>query len=482
MAKCAQCGRNIPGLPFGKKTCHWCLEYEAHKRGETDEDAVQRVMPAPWVRGASSHPVTQAIFGINVAVYLGMALAGVSLTDPTPQELVRWGANSAPLTLSGDWWRLITNVFLHIGFIHIALNMWCLWSLGTMAESLYGSWTYAAVYLICGVSGSVASTWWHPYGLSAGASGAIFGIAGALVASMKYGDFSLPRSAVWSQLSCLLAFLAYNLLFGALSGSTDNAAHFGGLGAGFLLGAVIARVAPERNAWLARGAVIGIAVVALGGAGLLLQRVHGPQARINRAYQLLGQKQGPEGIAELEKLVRKDPQFITGHYALASAYQRSGQYREAEAELERILQIEPDNRWANYRLGMTYLSENKIPEAKKLFSSRIAVNATDYDAHYGLGLTLAAEANHEAAIREFKTVTQLEPDAAGAFYEMGNSYHRLKKYDEAIAVFLAGQKQAGDDSYLESGLAEAYQAKGMKSEAAEAERKAAQLKTQENDD
>jgi membrane associated rhomboid family serine protease/Flp pilus assembly protein TadD len=472
----------MPGLPFGKKTCHWCLEYEAHKRGETDDDAVQRVMPAPWVRGASSRPVTQAIFGINVAVYLGMALAGVSLTDPTSQELVHWGANSVPLTLSGDWWRLVTNIFLHMGFIHIALNMWCLWSLGTLAESLYGSWTYAAVYLICGVSGSVASAWWHPYGLSAGASGAIFGIAGALVASITYGEFSLARSLVWSQLSCLLAFLAYSLLFGVLSGTTDNAAHLGGLGAGFLLGAVIARAAPERNAWLARCAVIGIAAVALGGAGLLLERAHGGEARINRVYQLLGQQQGPEGIRALERLVRKDPKFITGHYALASAYQRSGRYREAEAELVRILQIEPDNRWANYRLGMNYLSENKIVEAKKLFSSRVAVNASDYDAHYGLGLTLAAEGDHEAAIREFKTVTQLEPDASGAFYGMGNSYHKLKKYDEAIAVFQAGQKQAGDDSYLESGLAAAYEAKGMKSEAAEAERKAAQLKTRENDD
>jgi Flp pilus assembly protein TadD len=65
---------------------------------------------------------------------------------------------------------------------------------------------------------------------------------------------------------------------------------------------------------------------------------------------------------------------------------------------------------------------------------------------------------------------------------MGNSYLKLKKYDQALAAFLAGQQQAGDDFYLESGLAEAYQAKGMKAEAAEAQRKAAQLKAQESDD
>jgi len=478
MAKCAQCGRNLPGLSFRKKICHWCLEYEATKRGEISEDAMQRVMPAPWVRGASSRPVTQAIFGINVAVFLGMALAGVSLTDPTSQELVHWGANSAHLTLSGDWWRLFTNIFLHIGFLHFALNMWCLWSLGTLAESLYGPWTYAAIYLICGVSGSLASIWWHPHGLSAGASGAIFGIAGALVASMKYGEFSLPRSAVWSQLSSLLAFLAYSLIFGAFSGITDNAAHLGGLGAGLVLGGLIARAAPERNAWLTRVAIVSIAALIVAGAGLWLESSGGAQARISRAYQLLGQTQSPEAIAKLEKLVRKDPQFIAGHFALANAYQRDRRYAEAEAELKRILEIEPDNRWANYMLGTTYLREGKIGDAKKLFSSRIALNAKDSDAHYGLGLVLAAEANHEAAIGEFKTVTQLAPDAGGAFYGMGNSYLKLKKYDEAIAAFLAGLKQAGDDPDLESGLAEAYRAKGMKSEAAEAERKAAQLKAQ----
>ena len=119
MAKCAQCGRNLPGFSFGKKICRWCLEYEAAKRGEISENAVQRVMPAPWVGHGSSRPVTQAIFGINAAVFLGMALAGVSVMDPTSQELLHWGANAGQLTLSGDWWRLFTNVFLHIGFIHI---------------------------------------------------------------------------------------------------------------------------------------------------------------------------------------------------------------------------------------------------------------------------------------------------------------------------------------------------------------------------
>ncbi len=233
MAKCIQCGRSMSG--FGKRTCQWCVEYEATKRGEIPEDAVQRIMTVPWKRGFGNRPVTLVIFGINIAVFLGMALAGVSITDPTSQELLHWGANYGQWTLSGDWWRLVSSMFLHIGVIHIALNMWCLWSLGMLCESLYGPWTFAAVYLICGVGGSLASIAWHPYGVSAGASGAIFGIAGALIASLKFGEFSLPRSLVSSQLSSLVGFLAYSLIFGAISGRTDNAAHAGGLVTGLVL-------------------------------------------------------------------------------------------------------------------------------------------------------------------------------------------------------------------------------------------------------
>ena len=471
----------MPGVFLGKKTCEWCQEYEATRRGEVAEDAVQRVMPVPWARGASGRPVTQAIFGINVAVFVGMALAGVSVTEPSTADLVHWGANSAQLTLTGDWWRLLTNVFLHIGVIHIALNMWCLWSLGTLAESLYGSWTYAAVYLISGISGSLASIWWHPFGVSAGASGAIFGIAGALVASIKFGEFSLPPSIISSQLGSLVSFVAYNLILGAMSGRTDNGAHLGGLGAGFVMGALIALGAPGRSAWAGRIALLGCVLGLSVGAAAWLQHAQGGKALARRAYQLAGQ-QGPESVAELKKLADKNPNSASVRVALATAYENAGQYSQAEAELNHVLQSDPNDSWVNYRLGIVYLDEKRIGAAKKLFSDTIARNTSDSSAHYGLGLTLAEQGDHEAAIREFRTVTELDSDSAGAFYEMGSSYLKLKKYDEAIAAFSQGQKQSGDDSYFESGLAQAYQAKGMKTEAGEAQRKAAQLKTQENDD
>jgi len=178
MANCIRCGRQLPGFSFGKKICQWCVQHEAYQRGEIVEDAKQPVMRTPWVRsGQSSIGLTQIIFGMNVAVFLGMALAGSTVMDFSPQETIRWGANWGPLTLSGEWWRLLTCVFVHGGIIHIGFNMWCLWNLGALAESLYGRWTYAAIYLICGVGASLASVAWHPGAPSVGASGAIFATA-----------------------------------------------------------------------------------------------------------------------------------------------------------------------------------------------------------------------------------------------------------------------------------------------------------------
>ncbi len=222
--------------------------------------------------------VTQAIFGINVAVFVAMALAG-----PGGQDFVNWGANYGPYTINGQWYRLLTSVFIHGGLLHIAFNMWCLWDLGRLAESIYGHWTFAAVYLISGVAASLASLIWHASNPvpSVGASGAIFGIAGALIASFYLGEFSLPRAALSGTLRSVVVFVGYNLFFGAVLARTDNAAHIGGLLMGLLLGALIAKIAPGHDDFLRRIAVLLVGVLLLAGGVMWLQR--------SRTYVFRGQ-------------------------------------------------------------------------------------------------------------------------------------------------------------------------------------------------
>jgi len=284
MANCIRCGRQLPGLSFGKKVCQWCVQHEKAQRGELADDAPQPVIRTPWVRhGESSISLTQVIFGINVAVFLGMVGSAHSVMDFNGQDLVQWGANFGPYTLSGEWWRLLTCVFVHGGLLHIALNMWCLWNLGELCESLYGRWTYAAIYLICGVGASLASVIWNVQVLSVGASGAIFGLAGALIAAFKLGEFSVPRAALSGTLRSLGAFVFYNLIFGAAIAGIDMAAHIGGLITGLIVGGLIALLAPQQEQAPRRLAIFVVLLLVLAGGAVALAHHHGLPARLGQS-------------------------------------------------------------------------------------------------------------------------------------------------------------------------------------------------------
>src|SRR2546430_2092972 len=116
--------------------------------------------------------ITRLLVGLNVAVFIATAVAGVSVIDPSGEALLRWGADFGPRTLSGEPWRLLTSTFLHFGIIHLALNMWCLWALGTLAEPLFGWPAFLLLYLLSGLGGSVLSMLGHPLAGGAGGSGA----------------------------------------------------------------------------------------------------------------------------------------------------------------------------------------------------------------------------------------------------------------------------------------------------------------------
>ncbi|MFL5813007.1 MAG: rhomboid family intramembrane serine protease, partial [Bdellovibrionia bacterium] len=99
---------------------------------------------------------------INTAVWLLMVFRGVSPINPDALRLLDWGANYGPLALASQPWRMLTSNYLHFGIIHLALNMWCLFNLGVLAERIFDRWTYALVYTSCGIAGSIASLWFHP--------------------------------------------------------------------------------------------------------------------------------------------------------------------------------------------------------------------------------------------------------------------------------------------------------------------------------
>ena len=480
MAKCSSCGRNLGAFSFGKKLCQWCVAYQKQQRGEDKDEEFQRVMPTPWSRsGAQGLGVSfnQLFVGVNLLVFLAMVGSGLSLMGgPSPQQMTHWGGNFAPLTLGGEPWRLITYMFLHYGLIHFGFNMWCLWDLGNLAESLYGDWTYAFLYIVSGLGGGIASVWWHPGTVSAGASGAIFGITGALIAGLKLGEFALPRNMISGVLRSVVMFAGYNLVFGAISGRTDNACHVGGLVTGLVFGALIAKLAADPGAIANRVAVCVVVLLMVLGCGALVNRSYAFIIAAGRGETLLEQGNVDEAITQLQRAVRMRPDYAGAHFNLAHAYQIKGDSANEIAELKRVIQLDPKDEQARYILGSELVNANQLAQAREVFQQMLAANFRSSDAHVGLGMVAEAEHDDQAAAQEFETAIKID-DETDAYYHLGAAYVRLKRYDDAIPALKKHQELAGDDYDTEQALAEAYRAKRMQQEYADAEQKANSLKT-----
>jgi rhomboid protease GluP len=218
-----------------------------------------------------SAPGTYFLLGVNIAVFLWMTLHGVSLKAPTSGQLLHYGANSAGLVLNqGQWWRLLSATFVHIGIIHIATNMWCLWNLGLLGEPLLGPWGMVAVYVLTGVAGNLLSVGWDVLTVpaqymdqmvGAGASGAVFGIAGILIVLLSNRKLPIPWVELKRLRTSVMRFAGINLIIGMSTilpvlGSfvrIDNSAHIGGFLCGLALGpGLVPRMTAGRVKYLAR--------------------------------------------------------------------------------------------------------------------------------------------------------------------------------------------------------------------------------------
>ena len=200
-----------------------------NERPDEERSGGGRYLPLPL----SKPIVTYVLLGVIVLVWGLMELMGGSENS---RVLVTFGANYGPLILRGETWRLFTSMFLHIGLTHLAFNAYALFIFGLEMERIYGPDRYIVIYILAGLFGSLASFASRgPDVLSAGASGAIFGVIGMNLAFFllhreTFGHFGRQR------LMNTLIIIGINLVFGFTVPGIDNLAHLGGLAAGFLLG------------------------------------------------------------------------------------------------------------------------------------------------------------------------------------------------------------------------------------------------------
>jgi len=196
-----------------------------------------------------ANPVTMIFIGINVGMYVLMCFAGgIAVTSVNPSVLVGFGAKQNALIVNQhQYWRLITSMFIHIGIIHLLFNNYALWIIGQEIERIYGSARFVVLYFLTGVIGSLGSFYFNPNATSAGASGAIFGLFGAMATfAFRYRSEIPPRLSQDIKRR-VLPLIGVNLIIGFSVGFVDNAAHIGGLLSGIALAFVVPYLRPGEK-------------------------------------------------------------------------------------------------------------------------------------------------------------------------------------------------------------------------------------------
>jgi rhomboid protease GluP len=307
--------------------------------------------------GLGGYPVTAALLAINIVAFLLQQVPGLHVTD--------LGVNFGPLTISGEYWRLFTAGFLHGGIIHIALNMWCLWSLGRLSERLFGKWQTFAIYMVTGVGGALLSIANNPQHGELGASGAVFGIVGAVIAGVKFGELNISSGEKKAIISSAVSFAVLNFMLGfsgfgsSVVGRVDNMCHLGGFITGLMVGLPLG--AFHRKQLLQLATLIVTSAVLTAGARELVQR-EGPGAYKTAAVIAWHNKDYAKTVSLLEKYTVAMPEDDVGLLMLGEAYAHDNQPDKAIAAFEQALRVNPNSEDA--KQDLEELRGHPAPERK----------------------------------------------------------------------------------------------------------------------
>ena len=216
-------------------------EQQAELQAVRDRVSPRRPGPRSWAYA----PATYTLVGLNCLVFIAMVLSRVSFLQPTSLQLLHWGATEPVSVLyAAEWWRVVTAMFVHVGIIHLATNMWCLWNLGLLGEPLLGPFGVFAAYVLSGAAGNLLSVGVAAYHgervVGAGASGAVFGLAGVLIVLLKSPRLPIPPKERSSLRRYVIYFAVLNFVIGFggnqlnLGVNIDNMAHLGGFVGGII--------------------------------------------------------------------------------------------------------------------------------------------------------------------------------------------------------------------------------------------------------
>lgn len=335
---------------------------------------------------------TFVLLAANVLLFAATKVASGSVGSVDSAVLQRFGANVNVLIAEGQVWRLFTAMFLHVSEIHLLFNAYALLVLGTEVERLYGSARFLSIYLLAGLWGGLLS-FALGTALSAGASGAIFGLLGAMVAFFLrqreiFGSWGRQR------LLNLLGVAAFNLVLGFTVPHIDNLAHLGGLVSGTVIGWLLApryvvdwdpgfglQLVDRSSRLACWGTVVLVAVVWAGCtfAAVAIQR-QSAAFLINQGRQALRLQELGLAEAAFRRATERDPASVEAYFYLGVALSQKGELEDAIPAFQAALRLEPDLAEAHWNLGLIYARLGRFNEAIAEFERFIELNPNASDA------------------------------------------------------------------------------------------------------
>lgn len=384
-------------------------------------------------------PVTAALFAANLAGFLLLVFntSARSVLLPSTQILIDWGANFGPLTLGGEPWRILTNCFIHASIFHLAINLYVLFNLGPSTEKLLGSRRMLALYIISALTGSLSSLIWNPYVVSAGASGALFGLFACFVEEAIFSNGVSVKEIFRPARIVLLVAVVISCVYGAFIPGVDNAAHLGGFLAGALLSAYFRR--DLSMTWRGRDSLVtgfALTLLILGASAMYFSVRSKPDFLGRLEYQnavpLLRQNKFKEALVYLNKSLEKI-QDASIYFDRAEALNKLGRFEDGIRDCDSAVKLDPTMAKAFLLRGILNHHLGRHDLSVKDDTMAISADPKFAMAYNNRAWSQLIVGNYNEAIRDANKAIKLSPNMSEAYDTRGLAYHKLKDHQQAMA-------------------------------------------------
>lgn len=392
--------------------------------------------------------MTLLLIAANVLIFIAMVLASgwETIMAPTSKTLLDWGANLRPLTMGGEPWRLFTCAFLHVGIIHLAMNMVGLFVVGPLVETLYGRSKLLVMYIFSAIGGSLYSVAFNPDIVSAGASGAIFGLFGSWLGFFLAYRNRLEENFVKANIRAIGFILVYNLFMGFVIPNIDTAAHIGGFITGCLSALMLVPDTPGDQSWRLRdyllAAVMAVGLIGMTGGLENYLSTSVPEGKafadlkpLVRGIQMTRNGKFDDALAEFSAVIKRNPKNAYAYVVRANVLRRLKQYRAALKDTDAAISLNAKLLDAYLVKSNTLVDMGSFDDALIVTNQAIELNPQSAECYRSRSVIYDRMGDAGKTLEDSRKAVELAPDEPAPYINRGFAFLSMGLIDDAIKDF-----------------------------------------------